>query len=144
MHVNRQVREAVKTRLDATALFASVSTNRSANLVETELPAAIIGTGLDEVEQATKDGRERRAVTLTVVVVADGAEPTLDDDLDALRVGIELALSDQLGGLVTNMAHTGGELDLGTDEDGERWFAFLVLSWTLQVWTQRGDPETAL
>lgn len=143
-HVNQQIREAAETRLAAVPALATVYTSRSANLIEADLPAAVIGTGLDEVVGSTKDGREVRTVTLTVVLVANAEQDALDDTLDALRVAVETALADDLGGLATNMHHTGAELELGTDEDGERWFAFYALGWVLQVFTQVGDPETML
>ncbi|HSH45107.1 MAG TPA: hypothetical protein VK966_04595 [Longimicrobiales bacterium] len=144
MHVNRQVREAVKEALDGLTSLASVSTNRSTDLLDEHLPAAIIGTSSDEVAEESKGGHERRVILLAVTIAADGLAQGLDDDLDAIRAEIETALAGDLGGLAMRVEHTGGELDMGTDEDGERWFAFLTLTWDVEVWTETGDPETAL
>lgn len=145
MHVNQQVREAARERIAGipTIPALSIFTNRSANLTDAELPAVVIGTGTDEVGVATKDGLERREITLTVVIVADGDAYDLDDGLDALRFEIEEAMAGDLGGLATGIEHTGGELEMGTDEDGERWFAFYALSWRVEVWTEQGNPEVA-
>lgn len=125
----------------------SVSTNRVRDLVDADLPAAVIGTGSDEVEVATKPPAplERRVLTVTVVIITDGESETLDDDLDILRERIEIAMAqDQdLGGLAKRMVHTGGEQDMGSDEDGKRWYGFLALSWLVELWTQLGDPVTA-
>src|SRR5690606_36157180 len=133
MHVNRQVREAAATRLEGTGAFQVVETNRSANLVDAELPAAVVGTPTDEVELESKDDDERRTITLTVTIVADGSSETLDDDLDELRAHAEAALAGDLDGLAFDLRHTGGELTLGSDEEGERWFGFYVLTWEVIV-----------
>lgn len=150
MHVNQQVRQEAASRLDGTSLVA-VSTNQGWNLDPDRLPAAIIGTRTDRVERSSKpwDGHEeleRREVELTVEVVADGEKETLDDDLDGLRAEIESAIGadDDFGGLAGMVVHTGGTLTMATDEEGDRWFAFLVLAWEIEVWTERGDPEVAV
>lgn len=143
MHVNRQVREAARCRLEDAGVVA-VFTNHGVDLLGDQLPAAIVSTGLDEVEGGSKDGLERRSITLTVVIVAAGDSDTVDDNLDDLRVAVEEAMSDDLGGLAQAMEHTGSELELGTSEDGDEWFAFLALSWTVQIWTEKGNPEVAL
>ncbi|HSH44728.1 MAG TPA: hypothetical protein VK966_02675 [Longimicrobiales bacterium] len=144
MHVNQQAREWVRDALSDAGEFASISTNRSNDLLFDDLPAAVIGTATDEVERATKDGHETRVIALSVVIVADGESQSLDDDLDALRTVVEKAVSGDMGGLAHRLEHTGGELDMGTDEDGDRWYAFLALGWDVEIWTEPGDPETAL
>lgn len=144
MHVNQQAREAAKTRIETTSV-ASVWTNRGANLRDGLLPAAVIGTAFDEAESATKglDEQERRSLTMTVAVVLDGASDTVDDDADAIRAEIEAVLADDLGGLAKRMQHTGGELEMLGDEEGHEWYAVLVLSWDVEIWTTRGNPEEA-
>lgn len=144
-HVNRQVRDAVKTALEGTSL-ETVSTNRSSDLVDGDLPAAVVGTATDSVEPFSKGPppEELRTLELTVVIVAEGDSDTLDDDLDTLRAEIEPAVLTAVSGLAREVRHTGAELDMGTDEDGERWFGFLALSWEVEVVTAQGDPEMAL
>lgn len=148
-HVNQQARDVVKSRLVALDVFGSVSSNRGADLVDSELPAAIVQTDRDAVEDASKawadDGLESRKLELAVVIVADADEDGLDDTLDALRAQVEAAIGadDTLGGIAKRAEHTGGELDLGRIEDGERWYAFLALTWEVEMWTHKGDPETA-
>lgn len=146
MHVNQQIREAVRERIETIPGIPSVFTNRSANLTDALLPAVVILTSIDDVRTETSGDPppQSREVQLSVVVVADGEAEGLDDDLDGLRAEIERALAGDLGGLAWYMEHTGGELDVRPAEDGERWYAFLALSWTVRVWTAEGDPEEAL
>lgn len=146
MHVNQQIREAARERLEelTTISPSSIFTNRSANLTDAELPAVIIGTGTDTVEVMTKDQLERREITLTVVIIADGDAYDLDDDLDTLRSEVEVAMAGDLGGIATGIEHTGAELEMGTDEEGDRWFAFYALSWRVEAWTEQGTPEVAI
>lgn len=151
MHVNRQVRDEFRSRLLGISAIASATTNRGADLTDSDLPAAIVLTGTDEVSveskpTATERALLRREIPVEVVVVADGDSETLDDDLDALRASAEAAIAadDDLGGLAQDVTHTGADLDMGTDEEGHRWYAFLTLGWTVVVWTREGDPETAL
>ena len=59
-----------------------------------------------------------------MTVVARGDSDTLDDDLDDLRAQIEPAVYDTLTPLSAfPVQHTGGELDMLADEEGDRWFA---------------------
>lgn len=92
MHVNQQVREAIKAKLLNTGAFAMVATNRGANLEEVDLPAAIITTTSDDITTETKDEPipERRIIRVSVVIVADAAMEDLDDRMDDLRVEVEL------------------------------------------------------
>lgn len=143
-HVNRQVRDAVAAALGS--ILATVSTNRAADLFDADLPAGVVGTATDEVVPWSKGPppEELRTLALTVVVVAQGDSDTLDDDLDALRVQIEPAVLTAVASVARHVRHTGGEIDLGSDEEGERWFAFLSLSWEVEIVTAVGDPETAI
>jgi hypothetical protein len=148
MHVNQLVREAVRAELTALSELESVSTNQASDLLDVDMPAAIIATGTDAVEPWSKGSngarREKRTLSLTVVVVSRGESNTLDDDMDELRVLIEPAVLVALDPIAEQVDHTGGELEMGTDEEGARWFAFLALSWEVVVITEVGDPETAL
>lgn len=143
MHANRQIRDRAAALLVGGDAFRSVFTNRTANLVDAHLPAAVVGTAFDQVTLETKDDPplEKREISLTVTIIADGDSETLDDDLDELRVAAESALGEDLDGLAWLLEHTGAELEMGSDEDGSRWFAFYALSWTVTVWTQQGNPE---
>lgn len=144
-HVNTQLRAEVASRLTDLGIFGSVSTNRSNDLDLVDLPAAVITTPRDAVQKETKDVEEQRVVELVIVIVIDGEVTELDDALDAFRVQVEQELGDgDLGGLAFELAHTGGEIDIAREEDGDRWFAFLTLEWEVVIWTARGDPETAL
>ena len=143
-HVNKQVRDAVAAALGS--ILATVSTNRAADLFAADLPAGVVGTATDAVEPWSKGPplEELRTIELAVVVVAEGESDALDDDLDELRVQIEPAVLTAVASIARHARHTGGEIDLGSDEEGERWFAFLSLSWEIEIVTAVGDPETAL
>lgn len=144
-HVNQQVREKVRDLLVDTDL-RGLFTNRGPDLLDEHLPAGVIGTSTDEVQTRSKDvpPKEKRTVSVTVALVVDGDAQDLDDQLDRYRVQVESRMVGDLGGLVHRLEHTGADLDMGADEEGERWYAFYVLSWEVDVWTIQGDPETAL
>jgi hypothetical protein len=149
-HVNKQIRDAFKARIATVEAVGTVDSNRGADLLEADLPAVVVETGRDVVEPGSKPYKgaaalERRTVEVTAVIVAE-ADAALDDTLDALRSSIETAVrsDDTLGGIATEVRHTGGELDVGADEEGERWFAFYALGWEVVVWTHEGAPETAV
>lgn len=151
MHVNEQIRAEFETRILGVSAIGSAHTNRGPNLTDADLPAAIIQTPSDEVSIQSKPTSttrqlERREIEVVVVVVADGDSETLDDDLDDLRASIEVAVGadDDLGGIAHEVIHNGIELDMGTDDEGARWYAFLSLMWNVEVWTYKGDPETAI
>lgn len=150
-HIKKQVRDVFQTRLAALASIASAHTNRGPDLTDGDLPAAIIQTPDEDAQIATKGSSTTRAlysreVEVAVVIVAEGASDTLDDDLDALQADAEGAIEadEDLGGLAHQSDFIGSDLDMGTDEDGHRWYAFLTLTWRVEIWTEKGDPETAV
>jgi len=150
VHVNEQVRDAFETRLLGVTQISSVFTNRGPDITDSQLPAAVIGSPSDSVELQSKGSSttrplERREIEIDVVIIADGDSETLDEDLDDLRASAEAAIGsdDDLGGLARDIQHTGADLDMGVDDQGERWYAFLAMTWTVEVWTRKGDPETA-
>lgn len=143
MHINRRIRQAIRERLEAADVFADVFTNRPGSLSDKRLPAAVITTGTDEVSVQDKDAppAERRSIEVSIMIVGDGESESVDDDMDELRSQVEQRLAGDLDGLAWFMEHTGGSLELATDEDGDRWFAFYALSWRVEVWTEQGNPE---
>lgn len=149
-HVNQQIRDAVAATLKANvAALVQVDTNRAPDLIDADLPAGIVSTLTDEVERWSKGTSvqgptELRMIQLVVVVVANGESDTLDDDMDALRVAIEPLIGPALASIAREATHTGSELDMGSDEDGSEWYAFLSLSWMVEVVTPVGDPETVI
>ncbi|MCK9494151.1 MAG: hypothetical protein M0R75_01465 [Dehalococcoidia bacterium] len=143
MHVNRRIREAIRERLEEADVFADVYTNRPGALSAARLPAAVIATSTDEVALQDKDDppSERREIEVTVTIVGDGESESVDDDMDELRSLVEEKLAGDLDGLAWYMEHTGGALEMASDEEGDRWFAFYVLSWRVLMWTTQGNPE---
>lgn len=148
-HVNKQIRDIVADAITGLGALQTVSTNRAEDLLHADLPAAVVGTGSDTVtrwNKGTKDTgpEELRTIALTVAVIVDGDNGALDDELDALRSNIEFAVDFSLHDRVHEIRHTGGELDMASDEEGARWFAFMVLSWEVEVPTEVGVPTKAL
>ncbi len=149
MHVNRQVRDAVAASLETGTTLESVFTNRQSDLIDADLPAGVVATGSDDVSRFTKGTSstgptELRTIPMAIVVVAYGDSETLDDDMDALRAEIEPLIGPALASIARVARHTGSELDIGTDEEGGSWYAFLALTWEVEVVTAVGDPETPI
>lgn len=144
-HVNQQLRDAVRAALLASDQFRAVPSTQ-ASLVDGELPAAAPSTATDTVEPWSKGPplQELRTVALTVAIVVESEPDTVEDDLDALRVIVEPLVVTALASIARHLRHTGSEQDMATDEDGERWFGFLVLAWEVEVVTAVGEPEVAL
>lgn len=145
-HVNQQLRDAVKAALQARAEIRTVAAGQASDLLDADMPAVVVATAADQVEPWSKGPpvQEVRTVALTVVVVIEGDPDTIEDSLDALRVIVEPEVVTAVASLARHVRHTGSELDVGTDEDGERWFAFLALSWEVEIVTAVGNPEAAL
>lgn len=148
-HVNQQVRDEVASRLTALAAFGSVTTNRSNPLDPGDLPAAIVQTFEDTVEDASKawaanEPLERRTIPLAVVLVVDAEEADLDDTLDDLRSQVETTVASDgtLGGIAKEIDHTGAVLDVPEEPIGDAWLAFYALTWEIEVWTHKGSPGT--
>lgn len=150
-HVDQQVRDEVASRITALSAFDRVATNIGDDLRDGDLPAAVVQTPGDTTEDASKgwagaEPLEKRTIRLVVVLVADAGMDTVDDTLSALRAQVEAAVASDgtLDGIAKEVEHVSADLDVGTTEDGERWYAFLALEWEVEVWTHRGDPETAV
>jgi hypothetical protein len=152
VHVNQQLRQKVKGRLFHVPGLALLDANHAEGLDDVELPAALIATGTDSVEPLSKRwsgerGTEKRLVSLEVAVIARGDTVDLDDHLDSLRAAIEAELlkdDSRLGGFAQDLTHLGGELEMGSESDGEHWYAILTLRWSVEIWTEEGNPEVAL
>lgn len=144
-HVNRQIRDAVKAAILASDQLRTV-TSTQVSLLDAELPAAAVSTLQDAVEPFSKGPpvQEVRTVSLTVALVVESAPEDVEDELDGLRAIVEPLVPTALASIARLLRHTGSEQDMGTDEDGERWFGFLVLGWEVDVVTAVGNPEVAL
>jgi hypothetical protein len=144
-HVNQQVRDAVTEALRDSEAFRTVQSTQ-ANLVDAELPAAAPATLSDTVEPFSKGPprQEIRTVALTIALVIEGDADSVENDLDALRTTVEGLVPTALDSIARELQHTGSEQELAEDEDGERWYGFLVLAWDVFIVTAVGDSEVAL
>jgi hypothetical protein len=145
MHVNQQARDAVAAALDALS-FTIVRTTSAEDLLDVDMPSALVLTPADTVEPWSKGPppEELRTVALGIILAIEGEPETLQADLDALRVQVEPVVATALTSIARHVRHTGGESETLADEEGERWFAFLALAWDVEIVTALGDPETAL
>lgn len=138
-HVRQQIREAVKTRLD-TLDNLNVYTNRVSDLLAIDLPTAVILTEDETSELAEFDDDLMRETEVVIVGTLNAESETIDDELDDWAVKIEGALDVTLGGLVKLFVLTSTNTDFRSDEEGEHWFAFLIMTYTARHFTL--DAET--
>jgi hypothetical protein len=142
-HVRKQLRDSIKTALE-TATGLSVHTNRVEDLVGIDLPAIVVLTDTETAERLDKSGALHRQITAAIVLIVDGASVTLDEELDAFSVSIETALGGDPPSPAYQIDLLSTELDLQSDEDGDRWFGYLVLEYTANVFTTKADPTAAI
>jgi hypothetical protein len=135
-HVRTQIRQAAVAALDG---IAAVSASRVYPIAEADLPVLLVWTNDEEITGGTH-GAYARELTLAVEAVARGG--FVDDDLDALLVSVENALTrSTLGGLCKPLSMTRIEISIeaGSTPIGRARATFRAL-----YYTQFGNPESAL
>jgi len=140
-HIRRQVRDAVAARLSAQGL--TVHTSRVWPLERAQLPVVLVYVSDEELESMAAGGATRglqRRMTVRIEAVAH-ASRTVDDDLDALGVKIELALATDrtLGGTTCDLYPMSSRLS--AEEQGERTFGVLTMEYRALTATNMNDPE---
>lgn len=145
-HVRKQVRAAILALVTGlTSTGARVSANRA-----TPKPAArgidiVVRTPGEQSQDASMDGQQDRIIRARLDITTKGAsEDAVADALDQSAVEIELAIDADrtLGSLAQSMEYRGA--DLALNGDGERILGTLSIAYDVTVYTDRGDPETAL
>jgi hypothetical protein len=135
-HVRTQIRAAA---VDALAGVAPVSASRVYPIAEADLPVLLVWTNEEEITGGTH-GAYARELTLIVEAVARGA--LVDDDLDALLVGVEKALArNPLGGLCKPLTPTAIDISI---EAGSAPIGRARTSFRATYYTSFGNPESAL
>lgn len=135
-HVRTQIRSAAVAAL---AGIAEVSTSRVYPVAEGALPVLLVRVDGEEIAGGTH-GAYSRELTLVVEAVARGG--FVDEDLDALLVSVENALTrSTLGGLCKPLALTGIDPSY---EAGSAPIGRYRVSFRAMYYTPIGNPESAL
>jgi Protein of unknown function (DUF3168) len=139
-HVRKQVRDAAKVALGSLAVFNGVFTTTRHKVQPDQLPAVLIRTPSESVT-SLMDDRKEREITLQIEIVG-GSERT-EDDLDALCIAVEKALDGQdFDNLVVDCDHVSTDIEFTRDDEVQIGSA--LLSFTVELHTDTGDPETSV
>ena len=146
-HIRQQVRNAVAAKIqEIPELQNSVFQSRVYELSRGELPAAIIFTENEEVEETTRQRQiqiQRRLIFVSVYIFARASD-NIEDELDRLAGEVEKkSLADgTLGGIAaeTSLENTG--LFIGGDTDAPTGAA--KLTFKVMTLTKAGEPDKAL
>jgi hypothetical protein len=136
-HVRTQIRNAAAAALSG--IGASVHVTRVWPVAETELPAVLVYTNGEAIEQEQFGGLVRR-LNLVAEVVVQGAD--LDDAMDSVLVEVEQALGVGLGALVTDLVPS--SVEVSTSTEGSAPIGRLRLAYEATYRTAFADPETNL
>lgn len=145
-HVRKQIRSYFETQLTGLASIGSnIFESRIYPLVQAKLPALIVYTSSEDVEEVSFSSSVSQERKLTVTV--EGyvrALANFDDSLDQIAVEVEEAILDDrtLGGLSKDCQLTG--ISTQFSGEGEQPVGTIVLSFEVTYRTQSGQPETAI
>lgn len=144
-HVRKQIRDQVASIVSTAATLVSgrVYTTRVYPLTEANLPAITVYTG-QEVSALQAIGN--RTLTRNLEVAVDiyvRATASTDDDIDAIAVQIEEAISNDftINGLAKEAVLTGTDIDFSGDTEQPVGIARLTFS--IRYITAINDVETA-
>jgi hypothetical protein len=144
-HVRTQLRDAAIAAIKAGVPGFSnrVEKARGFGRNVDRLPVAEIST---PSEQVTGDaiGLLTRDIELSVTVHVAAGGPGVEDDADALAVGIEKALygSSAFMGIVKEL--TPESMSFEVQGEGQKRVGQMQISWSCVVQTEETDPETAI
>ncbi|MEA1052358.1 hypothetical protein U5801_21485 [Lamprobacter modestohalophilus] len=147
-HPRTLIREAVAMRLsaqlpevDARITASRISIHRAIPLFAAKLPAILIYTRDERVEDLPHNdpGLRHRLLDLAIEIVTTGKEA--DEEADALALGIEAILDadETLGLLVEGLRLTRTETD--QDGDGDAVYLAVRLLWEVSYWTRPAEPD---
>jgi len=150
-HPRTLIREAVKERLaaqlpavDPRLTAARISIHRSTPLFAGKLPAILIYTRDERIEEQTQanPGLRQRKLELSIEIIASGAEAAEEADTLALAVEAILDADETLGLLVQGMRLTRTEVD--QDGDGDTPLLAARLSYEVIYWTGPAQDDGVL
>ena len=145
-HVRKQIRSYFETQLTGLASIGSnIYESRIYPLVQAKLPALIVYTSSEDVEEVSFSSYVSQERKLTVTV--EGyvrALANFDDSLDQIAVEVEEAILDDrtLGGLAKDCQLA--SISTQFSGEGEQPVGTIVLSFQVTYRTQSGQPETAI
>lgn len=144
-HVRKKLRDAVISALksDVPAFQSRVDKVRGYMRNVSRLPAAEVSTPGEQAEGRTMQGLVSRNIELLVTIYVAGTD-TVEDDCDALAVGVEKAVfgSATVMGMVQEIAPESTAFEM--IGEGQDRLARMQMSWGVEIWTQEDDPETAV
>lgn len=141
MHVAQQIRNFFTSEIKKISAFKTTEESRIHPLGKENLPAALIFTENEEVEQATRQGAIQQRIITTTVYVFARAQDTIENQLDALRTEVEKTIlcNPTLGGIAHETVLTETNLLLGGEDQDPIGAA--RMNFVSRVLTKTGDPE---
>lgn len=143
MHVRKYLRKLVKDHLINVGDFGDqVSTNRLAVLSEAELPALVITTNDEDIDELTVHGSQEREMQLEITIHEKQLDD-VDDKLDDHLANVERAM---VGVLDLDVEAELTDLKLESvsanfDDATEQTTGLMTVTYTITYETQAGMPE---
>ena len=144
-HIRRQIREAIGIKLTGLALTgANVFQSRVYALDDTELPAILIATEIEDVEASSISypRLQKRNLLVSIKALAK-ANADLDDVLDEICSQVEKALSADIGlnGLTKDLLLSSTNIAL--EGDGEKPIGVATMVWAANYQMKETAPDVA-
>lgn len=145
-HVRQQIREYFESQLGGlTTTGSNVFASRVYPVASPKLPALLIYTQSESIEEHSFSGRRTQNRTLSVIV--EGYVRGIsgfDDTLGNICKEVEVALLDDptLGGLAINTQISSSEADYSGE--GDQPIGTIRLTFEVQYRTNTGQPGTAI
>jgi hypothetical protein len=146
-HVRTQIRAWLKTNLAGSAdAGARVYISRALPLPKDLRPTLLVSIQSESSNDMSMgdDPMQERVPVVRVTACAKGDSEETEDVLDRMAVFVEgvFAGDPTMGGLIQTYSYQTTEFNFGGDNEATLCTA--ALTFALQVYTRRGDPETAL
>ena len=145
-HVRQQIRDYFESQLTGLSTTGSnVYATRVYPIASPQLPALLIYTQSESIEEYSFSGKRTQNRTLSVIV--EGyvrGTSNFDNTLDTICKEVEVAILDapSLGGLAINTELTSSEADYSGES--EQPLGTIRLTFEVQYRTETGQPETAI
>ncbi len=137
MHIRQQLRNKIKVLLEM-ALLNAVHVNRTKLFSPSELPGIIVTTSNESVQHLTLNSSSRE-IELTITI-HEKAFSTVDDQLDALCVKIENAISNDSTIKAQDIELNATNIDI---EDGDQPIGVATMIYTAKF-LDITDPEQVI
>lgn len=144
-HVRKQLRDYLKPRLEGTPDAGDrVLVRRSLPLSRTMEPTYLLSIENERSADMSMSGSQNREIAVRITGVVKGDQEAGEDALERLAVHAESVFSADptLGGLAQTYEYQSTEFSTGGE--GDKVVSAAALTFAVTVFTDRGDPETAL